>query len=157
MERQAKVSGKRTKARTLGINHVALEVGDIEAALEFYGRIFEFSLRGRGANMAFIDMGDQFIALSKSRSQASDRDRHFGWVVDDREAVRRALTEAGVETLPGGGVDFLDPWGNRVQVVEYKDIQFTKDPHVLHGMGLGDLGKSDQALRELARKGMAPK
>lgn len=144
------------KARAVGINHVALEVEDIDAALEFYGRIFAFSLRGRTSNMAFIDMGDQFIALSGRRSQDPDEDRHFGLVVDNRDAVRRALGEMNVEILPGGGLDFLDPWGNRVQIVEYKDIQFTKSAQVLHAMGLAGLGKTDRAKRELAEKGIAP-
>ena len=157
MGEEARATGKPAKARVVGINHVALEVDDIDAALEFYGRIFEFSLRGRSANAAFIDMGDQFIALSKTHTQAPDNERHFGLVVDNREGLRSALEEANVEFLPGGGLDFLDPWGNRVQVVEYEDIQFTKAPHVLQGMGLGELGKSEQAMKQLAKKGLAPK
>lgn len=144
----------RAKPRLVGINHVALEVGDIDEALAFYGRLFEFSLRGRSESMAFIDMGDQFIALSKGRTQAKDQERHFGLVVDDRAPVRQALEALGVEILPGRGLDFLDPWGNRIQVVEYRDIQFTKMPEVLHAMGLGHLDKSEEALRELANKGI---
>jgi catechol 2,3-dioxygenase-like lactoylglutathione lyase family enzyme len=143
------------RARLVGINHVALEVGDVDEALAFYGRIFEFGLRGRGARMAFIDMGDQFVALAAGRTQPPDAHRHIGFVVDDQEAVRRALEEAGVEPLPGAGLDFLDPWGNRVQVVEYGEIQFTKAPEVLRGMGL-DLPKSERALAELREKGLAP-
>ena len=143
-------------ARLVGINHIALEVGDIDAALEFYGRFFELELRGRVGGMAFIDMGDQFLALSEGRSQGPDQARHFGLVVDDKEAVRRALREAGVEILPGRGLDFLDPDGNLVQVVDYRDVQFTKARFVLNGMGLGDLEKTDSALNELRRKGLAP-
>jgi lactoylglutathione lyase len=144
------------RARLVGFNHVAVEVGDIEEALEFYGRIFELRLRGRGQGMAFIDAGDQFVALSEGRTQSPDRHRHIGMVVDDREAVRRALVEAGAEILPGRGLDFLDPWGNRWQVVEYADVQFTKAPEVLRGMGLGELEKSEKALEELRKKGLAP-
>ena len=143
-------------ARLVGINHVALEVGDIDEALEFYGRIFEFELRGRAPGMAFIDMGDQFIALAAGRTQPSDQHRHFGLVVDDKEAARRSLEEAGADILPGRGLDFLDPWGNHVQVVEYAEVQFTKAPHVLRGMGLDGLGKTETALAELRAKGMAP-
>ena len=142
------------RARLVGLNHVALEVGDLEEALSFYGRIFEFELRGRVPGMAFIDMGDQFIALSEGRTQPGDRDRHFGLVVDDREVVRAALYAAGVEVLPGRGVDFRDPWGNLVQVVEYRDVQFTKAPGVLKGMGLEGLRKRPDALRQLLEKGL---
>ena len=142
------------KARVVGINHVALEVGDIEEALAFYGRLFEVRLRGRSASMAFIDMGDQFIALATGRTQGKEADRHFGLVVDDRAPLRRALEEIGAEILPGRGLDFLDPWGNHVQVVEYRAIQFTKAPEVLAAMGLADLGKSEDALQELAGKGI---
>jgi lactoylglutathione lyase len=144
------------RARLVGFNHVAVEVGDIEEALDFYGRIFEVELRGRGPGMAFVDAGDQFISLSKGRTEPSDSHRHVGLVVDDKRTVRRALREAGVEILPGRGLDFLDPWGNRWQVVEYGDIQFTKAPEVLRGMGLGDLKKTKKALEELRRKGLSP-
>jgi lactoylglutathione lyase len=140
--------------KAIGINHIALEVGDLEAALEFYGSIFEFELRGREPGMAFIDLGDQFIALSEGRSQPRDGARHFGLVVDDRARTREALERAGAEILPGRRLDFRDPWGNRVQVVEYADIQFTKAPEVLGGMGLGRLEKSEAAQRELAAKGL---
>jgi lactoylglutathione lyase len=141
--------------RLVGINHVALEVGSVEDALEFYGRIFELELRGRAGRMAFIDMGDQFIALAEGRTQPPDQARHFGLVVDDKEATRQALIEAGVEIQPGRGLDFRDPWGNNIQVVDYSDIQFTKAPEVLRGMGLDDLNKSDQALAELRDKGLS--
>lgn len=135
---------------------MALEVGDIEEALEFYGGILEVELRGRGPGMAFVDAGDQFIALSKGGTQSPDDHRHIGLVVDDKKAVRRALRDAGVELLPGRGLEFLDPWGNRWQVVEYSDIQFTKASHILAGMGLGDLKKTEKAVEELRRKGLAP-
>jgi lactoylglutathione lyase len=144
------------RARLVGFNHVAREVGDIEEALDFYGRLFEVELRGRSSRMAFIDAGDQFIALSEGRTQPPDDHRHVGMVVDDKKAVRRALREAGVEILPGRSLDFRDPWGNRWQVVEYGEIQFTKAPHVLNGMGLGDLKKTEEALDELRKKGLAP-
>ncbi|MGH2992476.1 MAG: VOC family protein [Solirubrobacterales bacterium] len=141
------------RARLVGINHIALEVDDLEEALAFYGRIIEFELRGRVPGMAFLDMGDQFIALSEGRTQPPGA-RHFGLVVDDREAVRAALQEAGAEVLRGRGLDFRDPWGNHVQVVEYGDIQFTKAPEILRGMGLEDLEKGPDALRELRDKGL---
>ncbi|HEY7744761.1 MAG TPA: VOC family protein [Desulfuromonadales bacterium] len=146
----------KMKARAVGINHVALEVDDVEAALEFYGELFELKLRGRHDGMAFIDLGDQFINLSPKRTQPPDRARHFGLVVDDRAALRAALKELNVEMMPGPGLDFLDPWGNHVQVVQYDDIQFTKAAHVLKGMGLDGLGKTEAALEELREKGMAP-
>jgi lactoylglutathione lyase len=142
------------RPRLVGLNHIALEVGDVDEALAFYGRIFELELRGRGARMAFIDMGDQFIALAAGRTQPPDAQRHFGLVVDDKEAARRALQEAGVDVQPRGSVDFRDPWGNHVQVVEYGEIQFTKAENVLRGMGLEDLEKSEQALEELRAKGL---
>ncbi|MCL4764749.1 MAG: VOC family protein [Hyphomicrobiaceae bacterium] len=141
------------KPNLVGINHVALEVGSIDEALAFYGKIFSFTLRGRGQSSAFIDMGDQFIALMETAAPAGDKERHFGLVVDDRSAVRRLAEAAGARVLPGRFLDFLDPWGNRVQVVEYGDIQFTKSPQVLRAMGL-DLRKSDEALKELAGKGV---
>ena len=143
-------------SRLLGINHIALEVGDLEEALSFYGRIFSFELRGRVPGMAFLDMGDQFVALGEGRSQEPDSHRHVGFVVDDLAAARRALEEAGAEILPGRGLDFRDPWGNHVQVVEYGNIQFTKAPEVLEGMGLGHLEKTQRAREELRRKGLAP-
>jgi catechol 2,3-dioxygenase-like lactoylglutathione lyase family enzyme len=145
-----------SRARLIGFNHVAIEVGDLDAALEFYGRLFEVELRGRSPGMAFVDAGDQFIALSEGRTQIPDDHRHIGMVVDDKRAVRRALQELEVEILPGRGLDFLDPWGNRWQVVEYSEVQFTKAPRVLRGMGLGHLRKTKRALEELRRKGLAP-
>ncbi len=147
------MSSKR--ASLIGINHVALEVGDLEAALEWYGRVFEFELRGRVPGMAFLDMGDQFIALAEGREQPADDGRHFGLVVDDLEVARQALADAGAEILPGRGLDFRDPWGNHIQVVEYARIQFSKTPAVLEGMGAGELEKSEAALAELRDKGLA--
>ena len=144
------------RARLVGFNHVAVEVDDVDEALEFYGRIFDFELRGRGPKMAFIDAGDQFIAVAGDRTQPPDTHRHIGVVVDDRKAVRRVLREMGVEILPGRGLDFLDPWGNRWQVVEYRNVQYTKAPEVLRGMGLESLEKSPKALEELRKKGLAP-
>ena len=143
-------------ARLVGINHIALEVGDVDDALAWYGRFFEFKLRGRaGGRMAFIDMGDQFIALSAGRSQPPDESRHFGLVVDDKEAVRAALGEAGVSVRPSGSLDFQDPWGNHVQVVDYRDIQFSKTPAVLRAMDLDGLDKSEAARREIRERGLA--
>jgi lactoylglutathione lyase len=147
--------GRMARARLVGLNHIALEVGDVEEALEFYGRIFEFELRGRAGRMAFVDMGDQFIALAAGRTQPPDAHRHFGLVVDDKEVARRALQEAGVDVQQRGSVDFRDPWGNHVQVVEYGEIQFTKADRVLRGMGL-ELKKTEAALEELRAKGLSP-
>lgn len=143
------------RPRVVGVNHVALEVGDIEEALAFWGRLFAFELRGKSDGIAFIDLGDQFIALQKGRRQAADEGRHFGLVVDDKEAVRRALAAAGVATLPGPFLDFLDPWGNRIEIVGYDNVQFSKAPNVLRGMRLGHLEKNESARKELADKGMA--
>ena len=144
------------RPRLVGVNHVALEVGDVDEALAFYGAIFDLTLRGRAGRMAFVDMGDQFIALGEGRTQAPDDHRHLGLVVDDKEATRRALEEAGAEILPGRGLDFRDPWGNRIQVVDYRDVQFSKTGDVLRGMGLGGLAKSERALAELREKGLGP-
>ena len=141
-------------ARLVGINHVALEVGDLDEALRFYGQVFELRLRGRHPGMAFVDAGDQFIALSEGRSQPADADRHFGLVVDDKDAVRAALEAAGAEIVPSRGLDFRDPWGNLVQVVDYRDIQFTKATGVLRAMGLEGLSKGPAALSELRAKGV---
>jgi catechol 2,3-dioxygenase-like lactoylglutathione lyase family enzyme len=144
-------------ARLVGINHVALEVGDVDDALAWYGRFFEFELRGRaGRRMAFIDMGDQFIALAAGRTQPPDEDRHFGLVVDDKEGVRQALADAGVDVQRSGSLDFEDPWGNHIQVVDYRDIQFAKTPAVMAAMGLDGLGKSEAAEREIRERGLGP-
>lgn len=143
------------KARAMGINHVVLEVGDLDEALKFYGAIFDFSLRGRSDHNAFIDLGDQFIQLSLGKTQEADGKRHFGFVVDDRTPVRAALERLGVEPLDQR-LNFRDPWGNRIEVVPYDDVQFSKAPNVLNGMGLGGLKKTSSAVDELVKKGMAP-
>jgi catechol 2,3-dioxygenase-like lactoylglutathione lyase family enzyme len=143
-------------ARLIGINHVALEVDDLAQALDWYGRFFEVKLRGRhGDRMAFIDMGDQFLAIAAPRTQPPDHARHFGLVVDDKEAVRAALTNEGVDVQASGSLDFVDPWGNHVQVVDYRDVQFMKTPAVLEAMGVDGLDKRDKAKRELEAKGIA--
>jgi hypothetical protein len=103
--------------------------------------------------MAFVDMGDQFLAFAKGVTHVADRERHIGLVVDDLEATVRRLREAGVEIL--GSHDFRDPWGNRYQLVDYREIQFTKTPRVLEGMGLNGLEKSEHALEELRAKDLA--
>ena len=141
-------------ARAIGINHVALEVGDIDEALEWYGRFLQFELRGKRATMAWIDLGDQFLALSSDRRQGPDDGRHFGLVVDDKEGVRAALVEAGVDVPGSGGLRFRDPWGNAVEIVDYRDIQFTKAPAILAALAPEGLEKSPAALEELARKGL---
>jgi catechol 2,3-dioxygenase-like lactoylglutathione lyase family enzyme len=142
-------------ARIVGINPVALEVGDVDEALAWYGRFFEFELRGRaGRKMAFLDMGDQFIAIAAGRSQPGDEARHFGLVVDDKEAVRTGLQAGGVTVQATGSLDFVDPWGNHIQVVDYRDVQFTKTPAILRAMGLDGLGKSEAAERELRDRGL---
>ena len=142
-------------ARPVGINHVALEVGDVEQAVAFYRRIFDFEMRGRVPGMAFLDMGDQFLALSEGREGAADAHRHFGVVVDDRTEVRRRLEAAGTQAMPGRGFAFRDPWGNQVEVVQYDEVQFTKAPEVLRGMRLEGLRKTPEALAELRGKGLA--
>src|SRR5260221_6900531 len=148
-------SDPKQKPRLVGMNHVALEVGSVAEALTFYGRIFDFTLRGRSRGQAFIDMGDQFIALMETKQSHRDVNRHFGVVVDGRSRVVELAEAAGATMVPGPFLDFLDPWGNRIEVIEYGKIQFTKAPHVLRGMGLR-LSKTAAARRELAEKGMAP-
>lgn len=139
-------------ARLVGINHVAVQVGDVEEMLAFLAKLVDrLDLRGRSGRMAFVDLGDQFIALEQSPEPVAAG--HYGLVVDDREEVVRRARDAGARML--GGHDFLDPWGNHWQVVEYRDIQFTKTPRVLEGMGLAGLEKSERALRELRDKGLA--
>ena len=143
------------RARLVGINHVALEVGDVDEALAFYGRLFAFELRGRVPGMAFVDMGDQFLALSEPRRGPADAERHFGLVVDDREAARDAVRAAGLDAgAPGGDLRFTDPWGNAVEVVDYRDVQFTKAPGPLARLGLADLRKSERALAEIRERGL---
>lgn len=145
------------KPRLIGINHAAIEVGDIDEALAWYGRIFDFTLRGKGERNAFIDLGDQFINLTRVpeyRQEGVER-RHIGFVVDDRSTVKARAEAAGTTMVEGPFLDFLDPWGNRLEIIEYSNIQFTKAPNVLRGMGL-TLDKNDNARKELAEKGMAP-
>src|SRR3954470_5313842 len=138
------------------MNHVAIEVGDLDAALDLYGRLFDFELRGRMRGMAFIDMGDQFLALSEGRTQPPDDGRHFGLVVDDLEAVRAAAREAGIETTDSGlgGLDFRDPWGNFFQCVPYSEIQFERTPGVRRKLGIEDLEKSEKARGQIAGRGL---
>jgi catechol 2,3-dioxygenase-like lactoylglutathione lyase family enzyme len=143
------------KARALGINHVVLEVDDLDKALEFYGSLFEFTLRGKSDHNAFIDLGDQFVQLTLGRTQVPDTKRHFGFVVDDREAVRRAMARLGIHSI-NERMNILDPWGNRIEIVSYDDVQFTKAEHILKGMGAGSLTKTASAMEELKKKGMVP-
>jgi len=142
------------KPRLIGLNHIALEVGDIGEALDFYGSMFEFTLRNRFERMAWIDLGDQFIALSMTAASAPDDERHFGLVVESKDATRQAMEAAGVEALPGRGLRFRDPWGNQVEIVDYKDVQYTKTPAVLNGMGIEEPAKTEEALKELRGKGL---
>jgi lactoylglutathione lyase len=146
---------REKKARALGINHVVLEVDDLDKALEFYSALFQFTLRGRSDHNAFIDLGDQFIQLTLGRSQVPDSKRHFGFVVDDREAVRRAMERLGIKSI-NERLNILDPWGNRIEIVPYDDCQFTKADHILKGMGARSLRKTPSAIEELKNKGMAP-
>jgi lactoylglutathione lyase len=142
------------RARLVGINHVALEVGDVDAALELYGRLFAFELRGRVHGMAFLDMGDQFLAISEGRRQPRDDGRHFGLVVDDKEAVRAAVEREGLDRLPGRRLDFYDPWGNRFEVVDYRDIQFERVPAVKRKLGIEQLEKTESARTEIRERGL---
>jgi predicted enzyme related to lactoylglutathione lyase len=145
-----------TKPRLVGFNHVAIEVGDLEQALDFYGKLFSFELRGRERGMAFIDLGDQFLAIQETPNPSPPGGRHFGLVVEDKEAARKAIEAAGIKIEPGPFLDFRDPWGNLVEIVGYSNIQFTKADNVLRGMGLTNLTKTEGALEELREKGMAP-
>lgn len=145
-----------SKPRVVGFNHVAIEVGNVDDALAFYGKLFTFELRDREPGMTFIDLGDQFLALQEVGNPSPTGGRHFGLVVEDKEAVRSAIIEAGIEIEPGPFLDFRDPWGNLVEIVGYQNIQFTKADHVLRGMGLSHLKKTEAAIKELAEKGMAP-
>jgi predicted enzyme related to lactoylglutathione lyase len=144
------------RARPIGINHFALEVGDLEAAVAFYGAVFQLGGIEHETGIAFLSMGDQFLALKQGRSQPPDQARHFGLVVDDKPTAAAALHAQGVEIRPGGRLDFLDPWGNLIQVVDYRDIQFTKAAHVMHGMGLTHLHKRTAAIEELRANGLTP-
>jgi lactoylglutathione lyase len=142
------------RARMVGINHVALEVGDVEEAVAFYGSLFALRAVDREPGMAFLDMGDQFLALSEGRTAPPDDARHFGLVVDDKELVRATLAARGIAVEPGRRLNFRDPWGNLVQVVDYRDIMFTKAPAVAAGMGLDGVAKRDGALAELRDAGL---
>lgn len=142
-------------ARLVGINHVALEVGDVDAALALYGRLFDFELRGRSPGAAFIDIGDQFLAITEGRTQGADDGRHFGLVVDDKEAVRAAVEAEGLELVGiGHRLDFMDPWGNRIEIVGYVDIQFERVPPVKRKLGIEGLEKTERARAEIAERGL---
>ena len=152
-----KIENKESsKAKAVGINHVALEVGNIDEALTFYGRFLDFEIHSRSETAAFIYFGYQFINFSKGRTQAPDENRHFGIAVDNKELARLTLEGMGVTFLDGRFMDFLDPWGNRVEITTYTNIQFSKADHVLKGMGLGHLEKTESAIVELREKGLAP-
>ena len=139
-------------ARLVGINHVAVQVGDLDEAIAFFAALADdVTLRGRSGGMAFVDLGDQFIALEQARQPVAAG--HYGLVVDDQADVISRAREAGARIV--GGHDFLDPWGNYWQVVDYREIQFSKSDRVLAGMGLAGLGKSERALRELREKGLS--
>mgnify|MGYP006124053215 FL=1 len=148
--------GTGKKAKAVGINHVALEVGDIDQALAFYGGFIDFEIQSCSATAAFIYFGDQFINFARGRSQVPDEGRHFGIAVDDKDLARQCLEGMGIEFLDSRFLDFLDPWGNRVEITTYVNIQYTKADHVLNGMGLGHLAKTEAALAELRKKNMAP-
>jgi lactoylglutathione lyase len=145
-------------AKLVGINHVALEVGDVDEALELYGRLFEFQLRGRagGGTMAFIDIGDQFLAIQAGRTQPADEGRHFGLVVDDKQAVRDAVEREGLKKAPSvrGGLAFFDPWGNHLEVVDYRDVQFERTPGVKRKLGIESVEKTSDARAEIEEKGL---
>jgi lactoylglutathione lyase len=145
--------------RPIGINHVAFEVRDLDEALAWWRRWFEFELRGRRATMAWLDLGDQFVALSQVAEGPGgpgsvDTGRHVGLVVDDKEALRAALREAGEDVRRSGSLRVRDPSGNLIEIVDYRDVQFSKSGPVLRGMGLHGLEKSPSARQELADKGL---
>jgi lactoylglutathione lyase len=146
-------------AKLVGINHVALEVGDVDEALELYGRLFDFELRGRvaGGAMVFIDIGDQFLAIQEGRTQPADEGRHLGLVVDDKQAVRDAVEREGLEKAPSvrGGLAFFDPWGNHLEVVDYRDVQFERTPGVKRRLGIESLEKTSEARDEIEEKGLS--
>ena len=144
------------KARAVGINHVALEVGNIDEALAFYGGFINFELESKSQTAAFVYFGDQFINFSLGRTQGPDEKRHFGIAVDDKDLAREMLEGMGITFLDTRFLDFLDPWGNRVEITTYTNIQFSKADHVLKGMGLAHLSKTDNAIEQLRKKNMAP-
>ena len=143
--------------RAIGVNHIAFEVHDLDQTLEWYGRYFEFELRGRRGGMAWIDLGDQFIALSEGGPETPDRSRHVGLVVDDKEALRAILLEDGREVAPSGSLRVRDPSGNLLEIVDYRDVQFSKTPAVLRSMGLDGLVKNKRRARRAARQGHRPR
>ena len=143
-----------TKATAIGINHIALEVGNIAEALAFYGSFLNFTITSQTEDAAFIYFGDQFINFAKGRTQASDEKRHFGIAVDDKELVRNTLTEMGVTLLEGQFLDFLDPWGNRIEITTYTNIMFSKTTAILRGMDMDHLQKTDEALAQLDKHGL---
>jgi lactoylglutathione lyase len=140
--------------KALGVNHVAFEVDDLDAALAWWARFFDYELRGRVPGMAFIDLGDQFVALSEGRTQPPDAHRHVGLVVEDKEALRAALAEAGEEVNAAGNLRMRDPSGNQIEIVDYRDVQFSKTPAVLRALGVEGIAKSERASKELAAKGL---
>ncbi len=144
----------RTKATAIGINHVALEVGNIAEALAFYGSFLNFTITSQNEDAAFIYFGDQFINFAKGRTQSPDEKRHFGIAVDDKDLVRDTLIEMEVALLGGRFLDFLDPWGNRVEITTYTNIMFSKSTAVLRGMDMDHLQKTDEALAELDKHGL---
>jgi len=143
-----------TKATAIGINHIALEVGNIAEALAFYGSFLNFTITSQSEDAAFIYFGDQFINFSKGRTQTPDEKRHFGIAVDDKELVRNTLTKMDVALLGGRFLDFLDPWGNRIEITTYTNIMFSKTTTILRGMGMDHLQKTDEALSELDKHGL---
>lgn len=141
--------------RLVGINHIAFEVSDLDETLAWYERFFDVTLRGRRETMAWIDLGDQFIALTVAPVPTADRSRHVGIVVSDKEGLRRALSDAGAEVATSGSLRVRDPSGNLLEIVDYRDVQFSKTDAVLGGMGLAGLEKSPAAREELRNKGLA--
>ena len=144
----------RTKATAIGINHVALEVGNIAEALAFYGSFLNFTITSQSEDAAFIYFGDQFINFAKGRTQTPDEKRHFGIAVDNKELVRDTLIEMDVALLGGRFLDFLDPWGNRIEITTYTNIMFSKTTAILRGMDMDHLQKTDQALAQLSKHGL---
>src|ERR1700760_404977 len=147
-------TGVSVTVRALGINHIALEVHDLDEALAWWERWFEFTLRGRRPQMAWIDLGDQFVALSEGGPEAPDRGRHVGLVVEDREALRQALLAAGESVSPEGSLRLRDPFGNLLEIVDYREIQFSKTPAALRALGVDGLEKTADAQREMRDKGL---
>ncbi|MGI9184190.1 MAG: VOC family protein [Solirubrobacteraceae bacterium] len=141
--------------RALGVNHIAFEVHDLDQTLAWYERYFVFTLRGRRGSMAWIDLGDQFIALSEGRPEAPDRGRHVGLVVDDKEQLRAQLIAAGQDVAREGSLRLRDPSGNVLEIVDYREVQFTKSPVALRALGAGGLEKRQSAREELRAKGLA--